>query len=93
MIHVLVDSQQECAGQQRGVGGAGMCSILLGPSYPVKAAGAAAPIPAPGERAFPVDTHPFNTGCLPLSYSGNPGVNIVSYREALAQPPLPDQRQ
>ena len=25
-------------------------------------------------------SHPFNTGCLPLSYSGNPGVN-VSYRE------------
>ena len=26
--------------------------------------------PPPGCR-----THPFNTGCLPLSYSGNPGVN------------------
>jgi hypothetical protein len=24
--------------------------------------------------------HPFDTGCLPLSYSGNPGVNGVSYR-------------
>jgi hypothetical protein len=30
--------------------------------------------PAPyGERAFP-SGHPFTTGCLPLSYSGNPGV-------------------
>jgi hypothetical protein len=25
--------------------------------------------------------NPFDTGCLPLSYSGNPGVNGVSYRE------------
>ena len=26
-------------------------------------------------------SHPFNTGCLPLSYSSNPGVNAVSHRE------------
>jgi hypothetical protein len=26
-----------------------------------------------GERAIPV-IRPFDTGCLPLSYSGNPGV-------------------
>jgi hypothetical protein len=32
-----------------------------------------------GARAFPVD-HPFNTICLPLSYSGNPGVNGESDR-------------
>jgi hypothetical protein len=25
-------------------------------------------------------THPFNTGCLPLDYRGNPGVNGLSYR-------------
>ena len=30
--------------------------------------------------------YPFNTGCLPLSYSGNPGVNGVSHREGV----LPD---
>ena len=30
---------------------------------------------AAGKKAFP-----FHTGCLPLSYSGNPGVNGVSYR-------------
>ena len=24
--------------------------------------------------------HPFKTVCLPLSYSGNPGVNILSHR-------------
>ena len=27
-------------------------------------------------------THPFDTGGLPLSYSGNPGVNVESYRGA-----------
>ena len=27
-------------------------------------------------------SHPFDTGCLPLSYSGNPGVNGVSHRGA-----------
>jgi hypothetical protein len=29
--------------------------------------------------------HPFDAGCLPLSYSGNPGVNAVSYRGYLAK--------
>jgi hypothetical protein len=24
--------------------------------------------------------NPFNSGCLPLNYSGNPGVNGVSHR-------------
>ena len=32
--------------------------------------------------AFSVDTHPFNTVCLPLSYSGNPGVTDEYYRGA-----------
>ena len=27
---------------------------------------------------------PFDAGCLPLSYSGNPGVNVDSYRETPA---------
>jgi hypothetical protein len=30
-------------------------------------------------QRFPL-VHPFNTGCSPLSYSGIPGVNVVSYR-------------
>ena len=29
--------------------------------------------------------YPFNTGCLPLNYSGNPGVNGVSYRGVKAE--------
>ena len=30
---------------------------------------------------------PFNTVCLPLNYSGNPGVKRVSYRDAMASAP------
>ena len=33
-----------------------------------------------GFPAFPV--YPFNAGCLPLNYSGNPGADGVSYRGA-----------
>jgi len=29
---------------------------------------------------------PFNTGCIPLDYSGNPGVNGVSYMGVVALP-------
>jgi len=29
-------------------------------------------------------SHPSNNGCLPLNYSGNPGVNGVSHREGQA---------
>ena len=34
----------------------------------------------PGERAFPSRWRPCDAGSLPLNYSGNPGVNGVSYR-------------
>jgi hypothetical protein len=34
--------------------------------------------------------YPLNTGCLPLSYSGNPGVNGVSHRSGLVQVGLSD---
>ena len=33
-------------------------------------------------NGFPIATYPFDTGCLPLSYSGDPGVNGVSHRGA-----------
>jgi hypothetical protein len=42
----------------------------------------AAAAPPPGEPPFPVDETAFETACFPLSYSGNPGVNGVSYRGA-----------
>jgi hypothetical protein len=34
------------------------------------------------ERVSTMLLHPFDTGCLPLSCSGNPGVNGVFYRGA-----------
>ena len=35
-----------------------------------------------GQQAFPPACYPFETGCLPLSCSGNPGVNDGSHRGA-----------
>jgi hypothetical protein len=32
---------------------------------------------------------PIDTGCVPLSYSGNPGVNGVSHRGANSNPSIP----
>jgi hypothetical protein len=33
-----------------------------------------------GALCLPNRTNPFDTGCLPLNHSGNPGVNTVSHR-------------
>jgi hypothetical protein len=57
----------------------GVVSCLQPTAHPQPAA-------APGHAPHAVRTHvrPFNSGCLPLNYSDNPGVNSVLYREGCA---------
>jgi hypothetical protein len=53
-------------------------SYMDGKPHPVKPA--KEPSKLLGRRTSASCGCPFNTGCLPLNHSGNPGVNGVSYR-------------